>query len=1276
MAKRLQREFDQEDRDPPPRSGTTTQPLVTWPTVQRPPHVTTSSQASSSSTSSNSEPTLRDLYRAGLTQLRILDLQESCGPWCYGECDNFYSHLYGSDITNDDIWNLWDLGVGNFLHQTEQTQEPRHADAGSSSRSTTVDSPRGSKSCENEGCGNDSSKEMQEISDLEMAKRLQKKFDEEAGNAACDISTETSNAYGDVKTGLEDSSLSGDYQSSGIQQHEANNSEPPRLRHVPAYSSPLRLGYYGAGEGTYISTTMSERGPNCLKRNTKRHGWNLKKLVPPLWRQLLIGLGFVANHLCKRSINGCKCEYERDELLGEPEIFSTIPRVTLKGLPNVKEKCDFCIDKDFEIGRQHLRQLGYRDDPDIPDDDTVIGGGDDESDDEVVEDGDEGKGAPLKRFSLKPRTGGFVDSEDKDDDGAVSGGEEEEYGYPLQKYRSVVRQGSNHTAVEGNINSSSPSNMSRAGAAISPEECGSPSDEEVRVHGLFSDLPNEYRIGIRSYLWGTLCSILADLLKHSPDHTTEPQEYLLLLKQAVTPAYHQLLRYLSTMRLFATRYAQEKRGMELSIFAMQLALELYWNIRRHVERGGDGGGEQQILEIVDISKVPVAQAAHRPPGPPRLSPIQPWKTPNLHKERLIAYARGVSAGRGELRTKTGLPQFSGDPLAFRYSRKYGNYPPGFGGLPYGHLGPEAEGTLRGNNRTETEDKRRGIARLKGRKVKVRAQAHRRRVRTRERATIAQHRKIFRKILYLEGPRENDALQFLRSPDLILLRKQRRLSKTYVRKIIRSVDEKRLEVEDQDQLNKRGKREGQGQDIKEDGEGRILCDDGDTDSDDSDEDDEYFEDVEDGRVGDNEGSRKDMEHSNAHGDEYDDAGGDDWDDGDYDAPSAFHVEDSKLDKSVKSGETSQTEDNDDQAEDGEDSYDDADDGPVAGEWVANMAELIQIQIQKEMRKRKKAMERLSAARERLKRDPKFRLLPSARRRWVTVEPSSAGRPFTTSTDMPITIRGGFDGFSNNAKDENHAVLKMGKSRVPGPSKACPGLVPGTSILTVMFQSHQAGEGSDPPPAPRPQHAVPLPTSVPSPAAFTQPSFRSPYVPQSPPPPPYRPLPQTTQSVSLAPSLSATPNSPVSTSALLQSSFTSPYAQPFSPPSQPNPWSTPSASRTSVLPSTQYPATASTPSDTAFSQSSFSYPYVLPSTHPQSSTSSSYPSTHNHPLPASVPSTTFSQPFFTSPYAQSSSPQPQSIPWSNQFASPTSIPSSTQSYPNLSVSSSSSQLQPLT
>ena len=363
MAKRLQREFDQEGTDPPSRPGTTTLPLVTQPADQRPPHVTASSQASGSSTSPSSETTPRDLQRAGLTQLRFLDLQESCGPWCFGECNKLYLHLYGTDVTSHAIWNLWNTG------------------AGSSNRSATVDSLGDS-----EGWGNDSSKEMQ-ASDLEIAKSLQKEFDEEADNTASNAGDETS----------EDSPLPSDNQTQG---HEANNPEPPRLRHIPAYSSPLRLGYYSADEDTYTSTEASEQGPSSLKQNAKRRMWSLKKLGPSVGRQLLLALGFVATHLYKMSREGCICEYERDEFLGEPEIFSTIPRVTLKGLPNVIEKCDFCSDKDFEISRQ----LEYSGDPDIPDDDTVVGGGDDQSDNEEGEDDDEGKEgkeASPKRFPRK-----------------------------------------------------------------------------------------------------------------------------------------------------------------------------------------------------------------------------------------------------------------------------------------------------------------------------------------------------------------------------------------------------------------------------------------------------------------------------------------------------------------------------------------------------------------------------------------------------------------------------------------------------------------------------------------------------------------------------------------------------------------------------------------------------------------------------------------------------------------------------------------------------------
>ena len=326
-----------------------------------------------------------------------------------------------------------------------------------------------------------------------------------------------------------------------------------------------------------------------------------------------------------------------------------------------------------------------------------------------------------------------------------------------------------------------------------------------------------------------------------------------------------------------------------------------------------------------------------------------------------------------------------------------------------------------------------------------------------------------------------------------------------------------------------------------------------------------------------------------------------------------------------------------------------------------------------------METLRVARERLKRDPNFYQLPSARRSWVVVEPSacptapetsSSGESSNTSINIPTTIHGGFDGFSN-AKVKKHAVLEMpsvGKSPVLEPA-----------ILTVMFQSHQTGEGSDPPSAPRLQHAV---LSAPSPTAYTQPSFRSPYVRNSPPtpptPPPPRLLPLTTRPASLAPLPSATQNAPVpssapSSAAFSQPLFRSPYVQPSLPPSQ-SPWSTQPAPRTSAPSSTQNLPTVSTPSGTGFSQSSFSYPYVLPSLQPQPSTPPSYPSTHNHPVPASVPSSAaFSHPFFTSPYAQ---PHLQSVAWSTQFPSPTSIPSSTQNHPNQSGSSSSSQLPPST
>ena len=715
--------------------------------------------------------------------------------------------------------------------------------------------------------------------------------------------------------------------------------------------------------------------------------------------------------------------------------------------------------------------------------------------------------------------------------------------------------------------------------------------------------------------------------------------------------------------------------MELSTFAMQLALELYWKIRRHVERGG---GEQEIVKIVesvDISGMPIAEVAHRPPGPPRLSPIQPWKTPGLHKERLIAHTRGANADRGELRTKTGLPHFSGDPLAFRYPMKYGNPPPGFEGLPYGLLGPEAVTILSGSNRAEAGYRGRGSAWLRVREGKVRAQAHQRRLRARERVTITRRRKIIRRILYLEGPRKNDRLQFLRSPGLILLRKQWRLSKKYDRNTIRFADEKGLEVEAQGLPSKRGEGEGQDQVIKDDGEGRVLCDDEDTDSDDSGEDDEYFEDAEDGMVGDDEGSRKDMEHSNEHGDK-DDADDDDWDDGDCDTPSTFHVENSKL-----SGKIPQIEGNGGQIGCVEDSDDDSDGDSATGEWVANVEGLIQVEIQKETRKREKAMATLRGARERLKRDPKFHQLPSARQRWIDVDPSfcptapetGSWQQSNTSTNMPVAIRGGFDGLSNNAKVDKHAVREMsfvGKLPVPEPS-----------ILTVMFESHQTGEGSNPPPAPRPQHTAPSPVPGPSPAAFTQPSFRSPYVPRPPPAPPspQAPTPQllplTTQSASLAPLPSTMQNAPIPASApslavFSQPSFRAPYIQPPTP-SQSIPWPTQSVSRIPVSSSTQYSLTPSTLSGAACSQSSLSYPYVMPSTHPQPPIP---PSTHNHPHPVSVPSSSaFSHPFFTSPYAQA---HPQSISWSAQLAAPASAPPPTQSHPNPLVPSSSSQLPPST
>ena len=391
MAKRLQREFDQEDTDPPSRSDTTTQPLVTRPTDQRPLHVTATSHPSGSSASPTSVTAPMSLL--GLTQLRVLDLLGSCGPWCYGECDKYYLHLYGTDVTDHEIWRLWDPGAGNTMHQTGQAQEPRGADPSSGNISTTVGSLGDDGRCASEGSGGNSSKEMQEVLGSEMAKCLQKEFDKEAGDIGSGVGDGPSDVYEGARTGLGDCLLLSNNQGARTR---ASNPKLPTLHHVPAYPSPLRLGYYGADEGTYISTTGSKRPPNSLQRNVKRHGWDLKK-GSPLWRQLLIGLGFFAKQLCKRSGNGCTCEYERDELLGEPEIFSTIPRVTLKGLPRLKERCGFCSGKNFE-------QLEYRGCPDIPDDDTVVGGGDDESDDE----GDE----------------------------AVGGEEDEEYGYSLQKYRS------------------------------------------------------------------------------------------------------------------------------------------------------------------------------------------------------------------------------------------------------------------------------------------------------------------------------------------------------------------------------------------------------------------------------------------------------------------------------------------------------------------------------------------------------------------------------------------------------------------------------------------------------------------------------------------------------------------------------------------------------------------------------------------------------------------------------------------------------------------------
>ena len=166
-------------------------------------------------------------------------------------------------------------------------------------------------------------------------------------------------------------------------------STPIPSRHAPIYSSPLRLGHYDS-EYKYVKLAKFPRGPRKLKRRPHFSLLGLSK-----GEMLLRILGFWGNNLCNKAQNGCTCEYEALDLPsninmssftpGDKEaILSRVPKLSLKGPPKVKDKCDKCIYLDITNERQQLERVFRSNDleeVEIPDDETVVGCDCDENED-------------------------------------------------------------------------------------------------------------------------------------------------------------------------------------------------------------------------------------------------------------------------------------------------------------------------------------------------------------------------------------------------------------------------------------------------------------------------------------------------------------------------------------------------------------------------------------------------------------------------------------------------------------------------------------------------------------------------------------------------------------------------------------------------------------------------------------------------------------------------------------------------------------------------------
>lgn len=104
--------------------------------------------------------------------------------------------------------------------------------------------------------------------------------------------------------------------------------------------------------------------------------------------------------------------------------------------------------------------------------------------------------------------------------------------------------------------------------------------------------------GLRFYLRATSCEIFRDLLKHAPHFSEGLGGFIANVKEVGIPSYVCLIVYLRSMELFGDlEYQERRRGMrELGKFVLQVVQGVIWDIGRHLFHGGSDPLILAILE--------------------------------------------------------------------------------------------------------------------------------------------------------------------------------------------------------------------------------------------------------------------------------------------------------------------------------------------------------------------------------------------------------------------------------------------------------------------------------------------------------------------------------------------------------------------------------------------------------------------------------------------------------------------------------------------------------